>query len=64
VDRVVRIFDRFEDADAADAAHYAALSPAERLDVLLDMIARYRESLGGAATRFERVHRVVELSRC
>jgi hypothetical protein len=63
MERVVRIFDRFEDADAAEAASYAALSSTERLDVLLDLIARYRESLGEAAARFERVHRVVELSR-
>jgi hypothetical protein len=37
VERVVRIFDRFEDADTAEAANYAALSPAERVDILLDL---------------------------
>jgi hypothetical protein len=63
MDRTVRTFDSFEAADRADADQYAALSPAERVDILLDLIARYRESLGEAAERFERVHRVVELSR-
>jgi hypothetical protein len=62
VDRVVRTFDSFDAADRAEAEQYAALSPGERLDILLDLITRYRESLGEAAEGFERVHRIVELS--
>ena len=63
VERVVRRFDSFEDAEQAEAEYYAGLSPTERLEILLDLIARYRESLGEAAERFERVHRIIELSQ-
>lgn len=56
-------FDSLAAADDADRAYYAALQPAERLVILLELIARYRESLGEAADRFERVHQVIELSR-
>jgi hypothetical protein len=58
------VFSSFEEADRADVEYYAALSPEERLSVLLDLVSRYRESLGEAAEGFERVHRVVELARC
>jgi hypothetical protein len=63
VEKVVRKFDGFAEADAADEAHYAALTPAERVDVLLELIERYRGSLGQAAERFERVYRVTELAK-
>jgi len=33
-------------ADEAEAAYYAALSPAERIDILLSLVQAYRESLG------------------
>jgi hypothetical protein len=63
VERHAQTFDSLAAADEADRVYYAALQPAERLEILLDLILRYRESLGEAADRFERVHRVVELSR-
>ncbi len=63
MERVVAVFDSFEDADRADVEYYATLRPEERLDILLDLIARHRESLGEAAQGFERVHRVTELAR-
>jgi len=37
--------------------------PRERVDILLDIIAAYRESLGEAAERLERVYRVTDLQR-
>jgi hypothetical protein len=61
--RAAQIFYSFEDAERADAEHYASLSPQQRLDLLLDLIARYRRSLGKTAKRFKRVHRIVKLSR-
>ena len=61
--RVARVYRSFEDADRADDQHYANLTPAERLEILLELIESYRSSLGEAADRFERVHRIVELSR-
>lgn len=62
MEKVARVFDTLQAADAGDRAYYASLTPAERLDVLLDLIVHYRESVGETAERFERVHRVVELS--
>ena len=59
----VRTFSSFREAEEADAAFYASLTPEERLDLLLEIIARHRESIGETAERFERVYRVVELSQ-
>jgi hypothetical protein len=58
----IRIFSSFREAEQSDTAFYASLSPQERLDLLLEIVARHRESFGEAAERFERVYRVVELS--
>ena len=60
---VLRIFSNFREAEDADRAFYASLSSQERLDVLLDLVAGQRESMGEAAARLERVYRVVELSQ-
>lgn len=62
MDRVIQVFRSFTDAEEADEAYYAALSPQERVDVLLDLVASYRESLGEAAEGFARIYRVVELA--
>jgi hypothetical protein len=62
MERVVRVFDQPSDAEAADRAFYASLSPQQRLDMLLDMMERHRASLGEAAQRFERVCRIAALS--
>jgi hypothetical protein len=62
--RIVRVFQSFEEAEKADEQYYASLTPNERLEILLELVRRQRESLGEAAARFERVYRVVELSRC
>ncbi len=64
VERVARLFRSFEAADEADDEFYANLTPDARLDLLLELVDRHRSSLGEAASRFERVHRIVELSRC
>ncbi|MBV9493402.1 MAG: hypothetical protein JOZ54_04100 [Acidobacteria bacterium] len=63
MDRTIRLFSSFEDAERADDQFYARLTPAERLDILLELIERHRGALGEAASRFERVHRIVELSQ-
>lgn len=63
MERVVRIFRSFEEADLADDEDYADLTPQARLNVLLELIERHRSALGEAADRFERVHRIVELSQ-
>ncbi|MBK9263853.1 MAG: hypothetical protein IPM54_29120 [Polyangiaceae bacterium] len=63
MDRSIQVFRSFEEADEADVAYYAGLTPQERLDILLNLIANYQESLGEAATRFERIYQVVELEQ-
>ena len=63
MDRVVRVFDSQVEAEAADDAFYAAMSPQARLDLMLLLVARYREGLGEAASRFERVCRVTHLPK-
>lgn len=62
MDRVVQIFRSFEEADEADDQFYADLTPEERLDMLLELVERHRRTLGEAASRLERVHRITELS--
>ncbi|MDC3954148.1 hypothetical protein [Polyangium jinanense] len=64
MDKSVLVFHSFEEAERADEAYYASLTPQERVDLLLDLVASYRESMGEAAAGFERVCRVVELERC
>ena len=63
VERVIRKFDSFKEAERADADHYAALTPQERVNVLLYLVESYRQSLGETSERLERVYRVVELSK-
>jgi hypothetical protein len=59
----VRVYRSFAEAEAADLAAMAAMSPQARLDLALELGARYREALGEAAQRFERACRVVPLAR-
>ena len=57
------MFRSFDDADEADDEFYADLTPNERLDILLELVERHRSALGEAASRLERVHRIVELAQ-
>lgn len=61
MEKVVRKFHSFEEADRADREYYRSLTPQQRLDLLLDLIARQRESLDEASQRFERVYRIIKL---
>jgi hypothetical protein len=63
MEKVLKVFSSFEEAERADDEYYASLAPQQRVDLLLDLIATYRESLGEAGQKFERVYRVVELSK-
>jgi len=62
IERVVRKYSSFEEADAADRAYYAQLTPAERLNILLEIIQRYRESIH-APEGVARVYRIVKFGR-
>jgi hypothetical protein len=63
MERSIQIFDSHAEADEADRAYYASLTPQERLDLLLEMVKQYREGFGEAGERLERVCRIDELSR-
>ena len=63
MERVVQVFSSFEAAETADDQFYADLTPEDRLDILLELIERHRSALGEAASRLERVCRIVDLSQ-
>ena len=62
MERTARKFRSFEEAEAAEDAYYAALTPQQCVDILLELIAAHRESAGEAAEGFARVCRVAQLS--
>jgi hypothetical protein len=51
MERQLRVFRSFEEADQADDEYYASLSPQDRVNLLLDLHAAYRESLGEAGQK-------------
>jgi hypothetical protein len=61
VEKTVRVFASFEDADAADARNDAAMSHEERLNTLIEL--RDCRHPDAAEQRLARVSRVVELER-
>jgi hypothetical protein len=63
VDRIVEVFGSFDHADLADDQFYRELAPEDRLEMLLELIERHRSAFGEAANRFEKVHRLVDLSQ-
>ena len=58
MEKVVRKFRTFEDAERADREYYASLTPDERMAILLELVQREH---GDASKGLERVYRVVEL---
>ena len=52
-------FSSFAESDAADKEYYLSLTPAERMEILLELISRGQGD--EAAKGLERVYRVVEL---
>lgn len=58
MEKIARKFATFEEADAADRAYYRSLTPAERIEIMLDLI--YPEGGDEASARLERVYRIVK----
>lgn len=58
MERVVRKFDSFEEAEQADLEYYRSLTPEQRLDILFELVAQVN---GENPPRLERVCRVVKL---
>jgi hypothetical protein len=62
MDRVIRVLESHEDASQASRDDLAAMTPQQRLDRALDLIARYREARGESHLPFERVLRIVDFA--
>jgi hypothetical protein len=54
-DKQVRVFRSFQEAEDADRAFYRSLTPEQRLDILLQLIAQH-----GPVTRLERVYKIAK----
>jgi acyl-CoA reductase-like NAD-dependent aldehyde dehydrogenase len=63
MERSVRVFSSYSAAERADADAWARMSPQERLDLALEIAARYREGLGEAGQGFARVCRVTSFKQ-
>lgn len=61
MERIVRVFDSFEEADKADVLFRAGLTPAQRVDMFFEIRERARND--AAEPRLERVCRVLELEQ-
>jgi hypothetical protein len=61
VEKTVKVFASFEDADEADARFDAALSPAERLNIVIQL--RDQTHPDAAEQRLARVYRVIKLEQ-
>ena len=56
---VARKFSSFAESDRADREYYRSLTPEQRLDILLELVARAQTD--EAEQGFARVYRVVKL---
>jgi hypothetical protein len=61
VEKTVRVFASFEDADEADARSDAAMSYEQRLSIVIELRDRRRPD--ATKQRLARVYRVVKLER-
>lgn len=59
MDKVVRKFGSFAEAEKADREYYRSLTGQQRLDILLELIASARDAENEEAKGFERVWRIV-----
>ena len=61
MEKVVRVFASFEEADEADRQAYERMSPQERIEMLLSLRRMMVKEGDESAERLERVLRVVKL---
>ncbi len=59
--KTVQRFGSFAESDRATRRYYASLTPEQRLDILLDLIAVQRGDEDEAAQRLQRVYRIAKL---
>jgi hypothetical protein len=60
MDKVVRKFGSFAEAEKADREYYRSLTGQQRLDLLLELIASTQDTEDEAAKGFERVYRIIK----
>lgn len=61
--KVIKIFNSFVEADKDEKGYYRSLSPAQRLDILLSLIAQHQVTQDYEATEgFKRVYRIIKRS--
>jgi hypothetical protein len=61
VEKVVRKFTSFEEADRADAEWDASLTPEQRIQIVLDL--REQRHPNAASEGFARVYRIIQLEQ-
>jgi len=61
VKKTIHKFASFKEADAAEIARYRAMTPPQRMDLLLDLVAQGQPH-DEAERRVKRVYRIVELA--
>jgi hypothetical protein len=60
MEQSVQVFASHAVAEEAERAYYRSLTPQQRLDLLLELMARHREMQGEPGQGLARVSRVVE----
>lgn len=59
--RTVRKFSSFRERDRANRDYYLSLTPEQRIDILLELVERYRNEYDEAPEGFKRVCRIIKL---
>jgi hypothetical protein len=62
MERKVRIFKSFAEAEEADRKYYKSLTPVQRIEILLRLRAQYRPYGDELSEKFVRVCRIVKLT--
>lgn len=63
--KIINSFDSHEEAENADFKFFRSLSPKERVQILLELIANYGSIYyDGASERFERVSTIIDRKEC
>jgi hypothetical protein len=62
VEPIVAKFPSHQESEKATRLYYQRLSPAERLEILLELIDSSRKGSHATSERFERVYRISQLS--
>lgn len=63
MEKVVRVFKSFEEAEAADRAYYRSLTPEQRLEILFELITPDEGCDEAPEERLQRVYRITQRNR-